>query len=187
MVIDTNTDVDADIVVDELESLKQKLAEYEADKADPDSKNFAIRNRKLQEKNLELQETLRGLNETIVSLNEIQRQTEVKVAEKSGDWKSIVEMKNDEISALKDKLDAASLGVIKLTIGRDHNLPDSVAKLLPGTTPDEIEANAIKVREDIKPKSGFSDARQSGGVIVTGNGPKKPPSSYIPVRPETAF
>ncbi len=171
-----------------IESLKAKLAEYEAakeGKADPD--NFEIRFKKSQAKNVELTESLRGITSTISDMKAADKARELKTAESSGDFKAIVQMKDTEIETLQSQLATAKLDVTRLIIGRKNNLPDEVAKLLQGSNADEIEAQAITVRAAVKPKTGFSDARQSGGVIVTGNGPKKPRTNYIPVKPEGAF
>lgn len=173
---------------DTIESLKAKLAEYEAakdGKSDPD--NFEIRLKKSQDKNTELTESLRGLTSTISDMETANKDRELKTAESSGDFKSIVQMKDSEIESLQSQLATAKLDVTRLTIGRKNNLPDEIARLLPGGNSDEIEANAITVRASMKTNKGFSDARQSGGVIVTGNGPKKPRTNYIPVKPEGAF
>lgn len=171
-----------------IETLKAKLAEIEAGKGSGDDpENFEIRFKKAQTKNVELTESLRGLTSTITGMEAENKTRELKTAESSGDFKAIVQMKDTEIEALQTQLENAKLDVTRLIIGRKNNLPDEVAKLLQGSNADEIEAQAITVRAAVKPKSGFSDARQSGGVIVTGNGPKKPRTNYIPVRPEGAF
>ncbi len=166
-----------------IEDLKAKLKEFEDGNADKVDKSFEIRLEKSQAKNATLTETLRGLNETITGMEAAEETRKLKTAESSGDFKAIVAMKDAEIEKLQSKFDVSQLDVTRLKIGRKHNLPDGVATLIPGSSSDEIEANAIKIRAEIKPKSGFSDARQSGGVVVTG-GPdkKKAPSTYIPVR-----
>lgn len=173
---------------DDIEALKAKLAEFEAakgGKSDPD--NFEIRLTRSQAKNVELADSLRGLTATISDMEADNKARELKAAESSGDFKSIVQLKDGEIQSLQSELDNSKLDVTRLTIGRKNNLPDEIAKLLPGTNSDEIEANAITIRASMKATKGFSDARQSGGVVVTGNGPKKPKSQYIAVKPEGAF
>ena len=167
-----------------IDDLKAKLAEYEKGK---DDQNYEIRFKKSQDKVTELTESLRGLTSTIADIEATNKAAQLKTAESSGDFKSIVEMKDRELESLKAEVTEAKLDVTRLVIGRKHNLPDEIAKLLDAKTPDEIEAQAITVRAAVKPTQGFSDARQSGGVIVTGNGPKKPKTNYVPVRPDGAF
>ena len=168
-----------------IDDLKAKLAELESSKTD--DKNFEIRFNKSQEKVTELTDSLRGLTSTINDMEKSNKAAELSVAEKSGDFKSIVELKDRELSDLQSELLTSKLDVSRLIIGRKNNLPDEIARLLPGDDSDQIEANAITVRASMKTSTGFSDARQSGGVIVTGSGKKQPKSQYIPVRPDGAF
>ena len=168
----------------EIEELKAKLAEFEKGK---DDKNFEIRFTKSQEKVTELTESLRGLTSTIGDLEAANKARELKAAESSGDLKSVVELKDREIQTAQADLLKAKLDVDRIVIGLRNKLPLEIARILPGDDGDSIEASAVTIRASYTQGAGFSDARQSGGVIVTGNGPKKPKTNYVPVRPDGAF
>lgn len=146
---------------DELAELKAKYANLLASSEADDQTDSEIKFNKVKEENRKLQRTIGDLTATVNDLKAEYSATEKDRLTASGNLADVIEVQKKEVETLQEQLTQAKLDVDRLMIGRRYKLPDQIAKIIPGSDPETIEANALAISESIPRPKGYSDVKGS--------------------------